>query len=153
MAILPPQKRCTIHVRDKNPLKLTVKPRAKPEPTHAQAPGTSFISTLRKIWMPTGSYLPQLYTGLQHPKEAKKSLTDVLQQLCKERCLQEIVDYVRNTNDKVTKEEEEEAGEEFKFCKKEMALPLDGHLQKFSSAIAQEVEEAKVQTEITSYFK
>ncbi|KAJ6560798.1 hypothetical protein DFH09DRAFT_1083270 [Mycena vulgaris] len=68
--------------------------------------------------------------------------------------------------------EKNDRRQEFKFSKKEaldavtflqkiahhgpdldVALPLAGHLNKFRSALAQEIEEAKVQTSITSFLK
>ncbi|KAJ7935028.1 hypothetical protein B0H13DRAFT_1854733 [Mycena leptocephala] len=57
-------------------------------------------------------------------------------------------------------DEEDPEESEFKFSKKEamevdyleMALPLGGYLHKFQTAMAQEVEESKIQTDITLFF-
>ncbi|KAJ7435991.1 hypothetical protein B0H11DRAFT_1937097 [Mycena galericulata] len=82
----------------------------------------------------------------------------------------EILEYLKRCD---SEEEEEDPQEpEFKFSKNEalnavaflqkvahhrpdldVALPLAGHLNKFRSALMQEVEESKVQTSITSFFK
>ncbi|KAJ7807394.1 hypothetical protein B0H14DRAFT_2609697 [Mycena olivaceomarginata] len=83
----------------------------------------------------------------------------------------EILGYLKQ-RDNEEEDEEDSQEPEFKFSKKEaldavafvqkivhhrpdldVALPLAGHLNKFRSALAQEVEEAKVQTSITSFLK
>ncbi|KAJ7876696.1 hypothetical protein B0H14DRAFT_3787464 [Mycena olivaceomarginata] len=83
----------------------------------------------------------------------------------------EILEYLKR-RDNEEEDEEDSQEPEFKFSKKEaldavafvqkivhhrpdldVALPLAGHLNKFRSALAQEVEEAKVQTSITSFLK
>ncbi|KAJ7730499.1 hypothetical protein B0H14DRAFT_2640224 [Mycena olivaceomarginata] len=80
----------------------------------------------------------------------------------------EILEYLKR-RDNEEEDEEDSQEPEFKFSKKEaldavafvqkiahhrpdldVALPLAEHLNKFCSALAQEVEEAKVQTSITS---
>ncbi|KAJ6547919.1 hypothetical protein DFH09DRAFT_1087388 [Mycena vulgaris] len=79
----------------------------------------------------------------------------------------EIVGYIRRQE-----EESDEAEPEFKYNKKEVmaavdflqkivqhrpdldeALPLGGYLHKFRASMVHEVEEAKVQRDITSFFK
>ncbi|KAJ7852622.1 hypothetical protein B0H14DRAFT_2580793 [Mycena olivaceomarginata] len=108
-------------------------------------------------------------------KEAEKAFSDALQTLRKERYGDEgtwdILEYL-NCRDDEEDDEEEPEEPKFNFSKKdamaaaeflqkvahhrpdlEVALPLAGNLHKFRSALSQEVEETKVQTNITSFFK
>jgi hypothetical protein len=83
----------------------------------------------------------------------------------------QILDYIRK-QDEDSDDDEEAPEPEFNFSKKdamaavdliqkivrhrpdlEVALPLGGYLHKFRVAMGQEVEDAKVQTNITSFFK
>ncbi|KAJ7480339.1 hypothetical protein B0H11DRAFT_2233467 [Mycena galericulata] len=129
------------------------------------------------------SSLPAPIANDQQLKEADGAFADAIQMLRSERCLhgeEASIDELLNLqigqedlDSEFLEDEEEDPQEpEFKFSKNEalnavaflqkvahhrpdldMALPLAGHLNKFRSALAQEVEESKVQTSITSFFK
>ncbi|KAJ7823004.1 hypothetical protein B0H13DRAFT_2446610 [Mycena leptocephala] len=128
MAINQPQKSRTVRARDKNPPKLD-KPRAKPGP------------------------------------KAKNAFADG------DAGVDQILDYIRK-QDEDSDDDKEAPEPEFNFSKKdamaavdliqkivrhrpdlEVALPLGGYLHKCRAAMGQEVEDAKVQTNIMSFFK
>ncbi|KAJ7870614.1 hypothetical protein B0H14DRAFT_3439967 [Mycena olivaceomarginata] len=179
MAITETQKSRTIRARDKNP-PAPSKPRAKPGPKPKNGPRTAarFERDERRRDLTYHNWTEVFDYMEDNKDDSRKKVieqedfdSEFLRFADGEEGTREILEYLK-LRDEDDQDEDNLQEPEFQFSKQEalnavaffqhiahhrpdldVALPLVGQLGKFRSALAQEMEEGKVQTTITSFFK